>query len=323
MSEQLYANGRIAVLSTKLLGADKFARLSECVTVAEGLKVLGECGYGNGLTVGNPNDYEQILMAELDNAIALLQELCFDKNATEYFLCKYDYHNAKVLMKRKYMRQDGVENCFQNVGVSPEVLQQAFVNDDYSACSKNMASACEEIDLAFSEGRRSPQVVDVCLDKAMYRDMEYFAKKSSIPLVKKLFVWEVDTINLMLLYRLKKASQSKDALDEWLISGGSIKKQILENLWDSDSASLDLPDEYRKFYSLCTASNATLEEAELAQKSRRNALLAESSDLLTIQPVVEYFFKKVDEIDKVRYVLISIKKGIDKDRIKISLSNRL
>ena len=32
---QFYANGRVAVLSTKLLGQDKLTRLAECSTVAE------------------------------------------------------------------------------------------------------------------------------------------------------------------------------------------------------------------------------------------------------------------------------------------------
>ncbi|MCH5153534.1 MAG: V-type ATPase subunit, partial [Clostridiales bacterium] len=50
-SDQLYANGRIAVMSTRLLTADKFTRLAECSTLIEALRVLTENGYGNGLTV--------------------------------------------------------------------------------------------------------------------------------------------------------------------------------------------------------------------------------------------------------------------------------
>ena len=108
---QFYANGRLAVLSTKLLGADKFLRLSECNTLSEAVRVLTEGGYGGGVTVENPNDYEKILMAETDSAIRLFAELCYDKYAVKYFLCRFVCHNVKVLMKRKYMRVEGVDDC--------------------------------------------------------------------------------------------------------------------------------------------------------------------------------------------------------------------
>ena len=52
---QLYANGRVAVLSTKLLAQDKLTRLAECNNVAEAVKVLTENGYG-GMTIDNAND---------------------------------------------------------------------------------------------------------------------------------------------------------------------------------------------------------------------------------------------------------------------------
>ena len=316
MSEQLYANGRIAVISNKLLSADKFLRLAECNYISEALKVLTECGYGAGVTISSDNDYEKILIAELDEAMALLSELCFDKNAKAYFLCRYNYHNAKVLMKNKYMRVDSVDGCFTQAGVEPHKLLQAFVNDDYSLCSKIMAEALGEVDAQFAEGKRSPRVVDTVLDKATYREMRIYAKRSLNPIPKKLFKFEVDTLNLMMLYRLKKAAADIESLQEWIIDGGSIKKETLQKLWESDLAAQDLSEQYRQFYALCTLDNVNLMAAERAQKAERNKIIREHADLLSIQPVIEYFFNKVDEIDKVRYTLICVKNGVDKETIK-------
>ncbi|MCH5152312.1 MAG: V-type ATPase subunit, partial [Clostridiales bacterium] len=145
-SDQLYANGRIAVLSNKLLTVDKFARLAECSSLVEALRVLSENGYGVGTTLANANDYEQILRAELDATLGELKELCFDPNAVSYFLCTYDYLNAKILMKSKYQRTSGVEYCFTNASYDVEKMQEDFVRDDYSSYTKNMAEACDGID---------------------------------------------------------------------------------------------------------------------------------------------------------------------------------
>ena len=258
-SDQLYANGRIAVLSTKLFGADKFLRLAECNSLVEALRVLQENGYGNGLTVANPNDYEQILRAELDGAMAELKELCYDKNAVKYLLCRYDYLNAKTLMKGKYAREDFTAYCFDQGTYAKEKMQEAFVNDTYSDFSKNMATACDQIDAEYASGNRSPQVIDKLLDKASFADMRKYAKRSSTRLIAKLFDWQVNTSNLMLMYRLKKAGYGKEQYADWLIEGGSVKKDVLLRLWDGG---VDLPEKYRKFLALCSSDNASLVLAE-------------------------------------------------------------
>lgn len=317
MSNQLYANGRVAVMSTKLLGADKFARLAECQNVSQALKVLAECGYGGSSQFA---DYEQILNAEADSAIAVLKELCFDSVVVDYFLCKFLYHNAKVLLKRKYMRVQGVEGCFFNVGIDPSEMQKSFVEDDYSACSEFMAEACDEVDAQFANGNRSPQAVDRILDRAMFAEMRFCAKKCREPLIKQLYRWEADTTNLMLLYRLKKAAKDKDSLEQWFVEGGTVSKQLLTELWSTDSAKSALSDKLKKFYSLCVfENNASLAAAENAKRDGRNRLLADFADSLSVQPVVSYFFRKTDEIDKVRYLLIAVKNGVDKEVIKNAL----
>ena len=318
-SDQLYANGRIAVMSTRLLGADRFTRLAECSSLVEALRVLNENGYGGGITVTNPNDYELILRAELDWTLALLKELCYDKKAVAYFLCPYDYVNAKILMKSKYLRISGVEHCYANASYEPVKMQDDFVVDDYKAYSKNMAEACDGIDAEFANGNRSAQTIDERLDKAMFADMGSYSKWCSIRLVRKLFTWQVDSSNLMLVYRLKKAGCNESELERWFVKGGTVKLDALHKLWNSDVATADLPEEYRRFYALCKAENATLAAAEKEQIVFRNKLVAEAADLLTIQPVLEYFFAKTDEIQKLRRLLVDIKNGVDKDKIKEKL----
>ena len=306
-SDQLYANGRIAVLSTKLLGADKFQRLAECRAISEAVRVLQESGYASGVVLSDPNDYEQILKAELDSAMSQIRELCFDKNAVKYLLCKYDYVNAKLLMKGKYLREDFTAYCFDNARYDKVQMQQDFVNDSYAEYGKYMSKACDGIDAEYANGNRSPQVVDKILDQACFDEMRHYARRSSNRVVYKLYDWLTNTSNLMLIYRLKKAGYGKDELEQWIVNGASLKRQTLLSLWDSDAVALDLPEQYRRFYALCNGSNASLRLAEQEQIAYRNKLIEEYADLLTIQPALQYFFNKVDETEKVRRALIEVK----------------
>ncbi|MCH5156454.1 MAG: V-type ATPase subunit [Clostridiales bacterium] len=306
-SDQLYANGRIAVLSTKLLGADKYQRLSDSKSLIEAVRVLQESGYGNGVTLSNPNEYEQLLKNELDNAISELKELCYDKNAVKYMLCKYDYINAKLLMKGKYMREDFTAYCFDNASYDKHAMQQAFLNDSYVDYGKFMARACDQIDAEYANGNRSPQVVDKLLDQACFDEMRKYAKRSSSRVVYKLYDWFTNTSNLMLIYRLKKAGYSKEEYEKWIVDGASLKRATLLNVWDNESSAMDLPEQYRKFYALCSSANTSLKLAEQEQITYRNNLIAEYQDFLTIQPALQYFYAKVDETERVRRTLIAVK----------------
>lgn len=317
MSNQLYANGRIAVMTAKLLGADKFNRLAECINILEAMKVLSECGYATTNAAGN--DYEHVLNSETDANLALLAELCFDKNALSYFLCRYDYHNAKVLMKRKYARREGIDGCFLNASQDIPAMQEAIVNDDYSGFSRIMAEACDAVDTKFAEGNRSPQTVDRILDVAMFAEMHERAKKCSASVVKKLCKWEADTANIALVYRLKKASYSVQALNDWFVCGGTISKNQLEKFWKTGECDGPLSEDVKKFCSLCTVDNANLSAAEAIKTEIRNKIVADCADSLSIQPVVSYFLRKSDEIDKVRFVLVSIKNGVGSEVIKNAL----
>lgn len=317
--DQLYANGRIAVMSTRLLGADKFARLAECNTLAEAVKLLVESGYGGG----DLNDCEQMLVAELDEALKSLKELCVNKYAVKYFLARYDYLNAKVLMKCKYMRKDGLVYCYNEAMLSPDKMQSAFVTDDYSVCTKNMAEACDKIDTEYAEGNRSPSVIDVTLDKAMFADMAVYSNKCKLrfKFIRQMFVYLADTSNLMAAYRVKKADLGKDVYADMIVSGGSINKDDLLDLFDNEQKSVNLSCDYKHYYALTSMDNANLSSAESEQKAMLYKILRDNADLMTIQPVIEYFFNKVNEIERVRKILVAIKSGRDKDKIKDILKN--
>ena len=96
--------------------------------------------------------------------------------------------------------------------------------------------------------------------------------------------------------------------------------QALLDLFNETIYSInELSDEYRSFYQLCKQENENLSSAEKEQLRYSYKLIEQHSDLLTIQPVLQYFYKKVEEIGKIRYVMIAIKSGVDKEKIKDKL----
>lgn len=310
---QIFANGRVSVLTTRLFTADKFVRLAECNSLAEAVRLLADGGYGGGVVLANPNDYDNMLRAETERLLAEFKELCVNVAARNFFLAQYDFVNAKVLMKAKYMRTDGVHGCFAEATFAPAKMQVDFVDDNYADYPKAMAEGCDAVDARFAAGERAPSVVDAELDKAMFAYMKKCAAKSGISVVKKLCAYRIDATNIITIARAKKAGFDETKFLSLVIDGGKVKRDTLVSLWRANpQAASDLPDDVRAVWN-------ALPDPARAEDVRRNKefeMLTTGGDSLSVAPVLLYFARKSHETDLVRMIIIGVKNNLPKEEIK-------
>ena len=310
---QIFANGRVSVLTTRLFTADKFVRLAECNSLAEAVRLLVDGGYGGGVVLANPNDYDNMLRAETERLLAEFKELCVNVAARNFFLAQYDFVNAKVLMKAKYMRADGVHGCFAEATFPPAKMQADFVDDNYADYPKAMAEGCDAVDARFAAGERAPSVVDAELDKAMFAYMKKCAAKSGISVVKKLCAYRIDATNIITIARAKKAGFDETKFLSLVIDGGKVKRDTLVSLWRANAqAASDLPDDIRAVWN-------ALPDPARAEDVRRNKefeMLTTGGDSLSVAPVLLYFARKSHETDLVRMIIIGVKNNLPKEEIK-------
>ena len=310
---QIFANGRVSVLTTRLFTADKFVRLAECNSLAEAVRLLADGGYGGGVVLANPNDYDNMLRAETERLLAEFKELCINVAARNFFLAQYDFVNAKVLMKAKYMRTDGVHGCFAEATFAPAKMQSDFVDDNYADYPKAMAEGCDAVDAKFAAGERAPSVVDAELDKAMFAYMKKCAAKSGISVVKKLCAYRIDATNIVTIARAKKAGFDETKFLSLVIDGGKVNRDTLVSLWRANAqAASDLPDDVRAVWN-------ALPDAARAEDVRRNKefeMLTTGGDSLSVAPVLLYFARKSHETDLVRMIIIGVKNNLPKEEIK-------
>lgn len=310
---QIFANGRVSVLTTRLFTADKFVRLAECNSLAEAVRLLADGGYGGGVVLANPNDYDNMLRAETERLLAEFKELCVNVAARNFFLAQYDFVNAKVLMKAKYMRTDGVRGCFAEATFAPAKMQADFVDDNYADYPKAMAEGCDAVDARFAAGERAPSVVDAELDKAMFAYMKKCAAKSGISVVKKLCAYRIDATNIVTIARAKKAGFDETKFLSLVIDGGKVKRDTLVSLWRANpQTASDLPDDVRAVWN-------ALPDPARAEEVRRNKefeMLTTGGDSLSVAPVLLYFARKSHETDLVRMIIIGVKNNLPKEEIK-------
>ena len=122
----------------KLLNAEKASRMLDASTFEEAAKLLTDCGY---------EDMSQLRSAEIEQALSdhrkeifdEIERLSPDKVIPELFRMKYDYHNAKVILKAEAMETES-DHLFSDAGrISPAQLKTLYHEEKYSS----MPGACQ------------------------------------------------------------------------------------------------------------------------------------------------------------------------------------
>ena len=320
MMDAYFGAGRVGLLTVKLFTADKFNRMLDSSTLAEAIKVLYESNYGEGMVLNSSEEFEKLLSQESQIACQFLKELSSDEKASDCFLMVYDYDNAKILAKSKYLRKDNGSLCYVNGLIDAKEMAQKIVNDDYEGFPIPMQDALSKIDLEFFEGNRTGELVDLLLDKAMYKDILSKIKKCKTKSVVQYFKCEIDTKNILTLLRAKRADLGEDKFLQMFLEGGNLKQEWFLELFQAPVEKWEAicQPEYKELLMQgvdCLLHNKSLYSCEQLADKYKVAILVPNKDNLTIEPVICWYLSKMREIDNVRMILVGLSCGIEKTRI--------
>ena len=90
----------LAARETKMLSAERMERMIDAPTNEEAAKILEECGYGD-LSGLSAKDAGAALEAHIAALFDEVEGMVPEAQLVQLFRLKYDYHNAKVLIKAK------------------------------------------------------------------------------------------------------------------------------------------------------------------------------------------------------------------------------
>ena len=163
----------LAARETKMLSAERMERMIDAPTNEEAAKILEECGYGD-LSGLSAKDAGAALEAHIAALFDEVEGMVPEAQLVQLFRLKYDYHNAKALIKAQAMGTDCGAILSQRGTVPPQKLHAAFYEEDYRDIPPVLAQAM--VDAAAILARTAnPQAADFALDRA------YFAQRICAP----------------------------------------------------------------------------------------------------------------------------------------------
>ncbi len=316
----LYPNGRVAILSTRLLTADKFNRLAEANGLDACVKILYENNYGNGLVLGDPKDFEQLLYKEAELSMQFFIDMTANSKVTDCFILPNDYTNAKLLVKARILGIDVLDKLLVGT-IDKDILTQAVNQQKYDLLPSILSDALVEIDSI--ENGLSPYLIDTILDKAKYKHILFNSKKSNIKEITQYFICEIDTLNIMSAFRCYSAHFDTQKFEFMYIDGGTVACQELVSALNKGVDYLQGLFHYTKYkdFAITCAeelrSGRTLAVAEIMSANmKKNIITPHKNEMESVTPLIAYFLSKKTEIDNIRWILVCKKNKVDETTIK-------
>lgn len=155
----------------------------------------------------------------------------------DVFRLKYDYHNAKALVKGEATGADVRRLLVSGGRYSCRQLLEGFQKDALSGVSARFQQAVAAARRILAD-TRDPQQCDILLDKACYEEMARLAEDCASPFLKGYVRLCADTANLRTAVRVARMGKGSDFLLHVLLPGGSVAESALAAARPEDLGSL-------------------------------------------------------------------------------------
>ncbi|MEG1593993.1 MAG: V-type ATPase subunit, partial [Oscillibacter sp.] len=219
-TDYLVISARIKAMETGLLTRERMEQILEARSDDEAIKLLQECGYPE-LDATNPEALDAALSAAREATLEDLTDGAPDSRYIDIFKLKYDYHNAKVILKARAMGVDA-QHMLMDMGRVPAAeLKAAMDSGELDSLPTLLAAAVAEARDVL-DTTRDPQLSDIALDRRSYQDMTQVAASTGSAFLAGYVRAVIDAVNLRTLVRTLRMGKSAEFLQGVLVEGGEM-----------------------------------------------------------------------------------------------------
>lgn len=302
-----YAVGRVRVMELQMLSSHRLERLIEA-DYEGALNILDEVAMGDYLAdTVTVKDVDAGLTAFLRDIYSTLAEaMPADSFLMDFFLCRYDFHNLKALLKAK-MKEEEPKGLLEGLGlVDIEVLRKGM--DDTVALPSPYREAVEKC----VQGEVTPQELDTIVDRHYLAYRLLLARRENSPFIIDFARASIDLANLKLVLRGRNLGKDREFLGAGLVKGGFIGTGSLLDLYGDPPEMMVKKLEANVYYSklLEVVENAeeTFRLTDFDRKSDdylMNMVRGTKRISLGVEPIFAYIRARENEALMVRMILIA------------------
>lgn len=302
----------------RLLNGDRAQRMLEAPSFEEAAKLLTDCGYED-MSQMSAKEIEAALTKHRDEIFKELEALSPQREVVDAFRLKYDYHNAKTLIKAEAMGVEAERLLSASGRVAPGDLKQAYCEGRFAELPEELGAAMEEAKAVLAR-TGNPQLADIVLDKAYFSELKKEARSAESSFLEGYAEILVDSANLKSAVRILRMGKGEEFLRSVLMPGGSVDEGRIASASDAESvAALFASGALEKAAALTAeaVSGAGMTAFERACDNAAGEYLSDAS-LVSYgsEPLIAYMAAVEGEITAARMILTGRLSGIAPEVIR-------
>lgn len=311
-----YAVARVRVLEKKLLNRQLFIQMAEAKTPEEALRILVDSGsYGEQSSGLDVHDFESLLANELTKTYEIIRGLAPEEKFVDVFLYKNDYHNLKVLIKEEISGVDGDKYLIDGGTIAVQKLKEMIENRNFSDMPIIMSNAVKEAYDVYSKTQNG-QMIDLCLDRAVFRNMKKTADESENKFVIKYVNRVCDLTNLKSFMRVKSMKKDLNMFLNVFVDGGTLDRDMFAAAFSSDTPAVIFKSTVYSDVCRDGMSHGFTVFEKLCDDYIMEYVKGAKFMPLTLEPLIAYLYAKESEVKTIRIIMTSKLNNIDADTIK-------
>lgn len=306
-------------MENRLLTRERMDRMLEARSNEEAVKVLSECGYGD-FSVLTPAALEEKLRAAQGAVYQDLRSAVPDPRLVDVFRIKYDYHNAKVLLKSQAVGTDETRLLAGGGRYPVETLRENFYKEDLRDCSEEFRAAVSKAKETLAASG-DPQAADFVLDRAYFAEMTSTADQVGSEFLRGFVKLSIDAANLRAAVRAARMGRGADFLSQVLVPGGNVSEKDVAAAGASELPALFGMGRLAEAAAL-GATLTSMGSGHLTEFERLcdNAVMDYLSDAHRVpfgeQVPVAYLYAREAEVTAIRIIMTGRMAGLDTEIIR-------
>ncbi len=224
MADYLFGSANIRTMENAIIGRERIERLLNTKTTDEAWALLADWGVTVVRNADGAPMREETLLGILKGSYDRLTELAPDSNALRLWLYPYDCNNLKAAQKAFIRGIDPTSMLFDFGTLSASNIVKMVETGNYEGLPANMQE-CAQVAMDEYAKTKNPQVIDLIVDKACWRDMLDAAKASGEEFVIRLVKTRIDLLNTMIalrILRMKSGEVGKVLFADAFLEGGKL-----------------------------------------------------------------------------------------------------
>lgn len=322
-TDYLAISARVRAMETTLLTAERMERLLEARSDEEVSKLLQDCGYPE-LDAARPEAMDAALSQAREELLTDLGDGAPDPRYIDIFKLKYDYHNAKAILKAVAMGTSPDRMLMDMGRIGAAELKTAVESGELDKLPGALPAAVAEAKSVL-DTTRDPQLSDIVLDRWMYRDMAQVAEDTGSQFLRGYVETQIDAANLRALIRTLRMGKNADFLAGVLFGSGTVEPAAILAAANHPAGGLNEIYGPTRFAQAAKAGEAALKGGSLTEFEKRcddavsDYLAGAQMIPFGEAPLLAYLAARETEYTNIRILLMGRAAGLSPEVIRSRL----